>query len=309
MNFIQNTMAKFLKTIKDFYLFKKRFKYHTIFFVDMFLAKIKNSIKHRLKKTLLKLKEFFNLGSFPDYIIIGAQKGGTSSLHKYLGQHPYIIPSFKKEVHFFDKSFHKGKSWYKSHFPIFKRLRKKLSGEASPYYIFHPLVPERIYSIIPNVKLILILRNPIDRAYSHYNMEYNRGDEKNSFKEVIKLEERRLKNEEHKIRKGQYSWEHQCHSYLARGKYVEQLENWLKFFRKKQILIITSEDLFLNPQKECSKLFKFLGLPDYKLNSIENAFKGEYNKKIETSMQNFLNKYFEPYNKKLYMLLDRNFKW
>src|SRR4051812_46716716 len=129
----------------------------------------------------------------PDFIIIGVQKGGTSSLFEYLKQHPNIKTSVVKEVHYYDSDYKKGMKWYRSFFPLNEKNKKIIYGEASPYYFFHPLVPERIYKDNPNIKLILLLRDPVDRAYSHYQMERRKGREKlKSFEEAILKETERI---------------------------------------------------------------------------------------------------------------------
>ena len=119
----------------------------------------------------------------PNFLIIGAQRCGTTSLYNYLIQHPQIVPSSKKEVHFFDLNFHLGQSWYEKHFP--EVSDNILTGEASPYYIFHPLCPKRIFDYDPSVKLIVILRNPIDRAYSHYRHIVRLGHEPLKFEDAL----------------------------------------------------------------------------------------------------------------------------
>src|SRR5579885_2674785 len=127
----------------------------------------------------------------PDFIIIGTQRGGTTSLYAYLGQHPQIAPAVIKEVHFFDNNYERGVGWYRTQFPflIEKSIAKNIgqqnfiTGEASPYYLFHPHVPERAAKVVPGAKLIVLLRNPIDRAYSHYYHEVELGHEKLSFEQ------------------------------------------------------------------------------------------------------------------------------
>lgn len=104
----------------------------------------------------------------PDFIIIGVQKGGTTSLYSYLTQHPQIAPATQKEIHYFDFNFDKSTDWYCSHFSTSSEGEYLLAGEASPYYIFHPQVPQRIYDLFPQVKIIALLRNPVERAISHY---------------------------------------------------------------------------------------------------------------------------------------------
>src|SRR2546423_13513556 len=113
----------------------------------------------------------------PDFLIIGGQKCGTTSLYYYLIEHPNIAPAVRKQMHFFDNRFKKGFGWYKSNFPTifskwyktFLHKQKFVSGEATPYYLFHPLAASRVHQFLPDVKLIVLLRNPVNRAYSHYN--------------------------------------------------------------------------------------------------------------------------------------------
>ncbi len=143
----------------------------------------------------------------PDFIIIGAMRGGTTSLYSYLTEHPNIGPAYMKEVHFFDVYFHKGLPWYRAQFPstvqkyYTERVQKQnfITGEASPYYLFHPHAPRRIARLLPHVKLIVQLRNPVSRAYSHYYHEVNGGHEKLSFAEAIDREEDRIGKETEKL--------------------------------------------------------------------------------------------------------------
>jgi hypothetical protein len=138
--------------------------------------------------------------AFPSIIIIGAQKSGTSSLFYYLGQHPQIIPSYKKEVHFFDgglnpnvDNFNKGEPWYRSHFPLKRNtINNQKAFEASPLYLFNPLSPQRIYELIPEVRLIAVLRNPVERAISHYFHEKWAGREPFPIMKALQSEEKRL---------------------------------------------------------------------------------------------------------------------
>jgi len=136
----------------------------------------------------------------PDFLIIGAQRCGTTSLFNYLSQHPDIYPSFPKEVHYFSNYYKKGTAWYRSHFPLtwqkkYRELvqgRKFMTGEATPYYFSHPHAPRRIFNALPKVRLFLLLRNPVDRAFSHYQYEVKMGIESLSFEEAIDKEEDRL---------------------------------------------------------------------------------------------------------------------
>src|SRR5690242_6983741 len=145
----------------------------------------------------------------PDFLIIGTQRGGTTSLYHYLEAHPCIGPSTTKEIHFFDRRVNKGIAWYRGHFPTriekyyVERLhgRAFITGEASPSYLFHPHVPRRIAKVLPHTKLIILLRNPIDRAYCQYYHSLELGYETLSFEEAIQGEEERTAREREKMLK------------------------------------------------------------------------------------------------------------
>ncbi|MGD1809417.1 sulfotransferase domain-containing protein [Dapis sp. BLCC M126] len=249
----------------------------------------------------------------PNFIIIGVMKSGTTSLYNYLIQHPQIIPAKKKEVHFFDKNFHKGIYWYRSHFPLFSNL-DYVTGEGSPYYIFHPLVGQRIAKTIPQVKLIAVLRNPINRAFSHYQRNVARGYENLSFEEAIDREEERLKGEREKILNDERyrSRNYTFYSYLSRGRYIEQIQDWLHYFPQQQFLFIKSEDLFTNQSEIYSQVLNFLDLPQFQPNTFEVYLSGEYKKnrqKMNDETRRRLTEYFEPYNRKLSDFLGDDYNW
>lgn len=257
--------------------------------------------------------------SLPDFVIIGTMKGGTTSLYKYLTQHPQILPARKKEVHFFDQSyqFNRGIRWYKSYFPLQKLPGERLiTGEASPSYLFYPQVPYRLFNFLPNVKLIAILRNPVDRAYSHYQRNVFRGYEPLSFEDAIAQEKQRLEGEKDKIiaNPNYNSRPYRLYSYLARGRYVEQLQSWFRYFAPHQFLILKSEDLFKHPSQQLNKVFDFLDLPSVNIQDTTPSLVGEYKtstKKIKMTQEtrNHLQNYFHPYNQRLYEFIDRDFSW
>ncbi|NER34456.1 MAG: sulfotransferase domain-containing protein [Oscillatoria sp. SIO1A7] len=256
----------------------------------------------------------------PDFIIIGTQKGGTSSLYSYLSQHPCVRAAAVKEVHFFDENFDKGLNWYRRFFPTLahkvadlnlKKKQRMLTGEASPYYIFHPLAAKRIAAIIPKVKLVAMLRNPVTRAYSHYQHEVRAGDEHlSSFAEAIAQEEERLKGEKEKILADeQYnSFNYRHYSYLARGIYADQLETWFSFFSPEQILIIASEEFYANPASIYQKTLNFLNLPDFELKSYGKYNTNQY-EGMDATLHQKIGAYFQPHNERLANMLGRQFEW
>ena len=147
------------------------------------------------------------LRMMPDFIIIGTQKGGTTSLYRYLIEHPCVAPIYIKEPHFFDIYFYKGLQWYRAHFPTAvekyyaRHIQKHdlITGEASPYYLFHPQAARRVAKTLPKARLIVLLRNPIDRAYSQYQHQTRQdGVEPLTFEEALECEEKRLAGEEEK---------------------------------------------------------------------------------------------------------------
>lgn len=264
----------------------------------------------QLRKLLLTLFGVITLNASwaPDYMIIGAQKSGTTAVFDFLNQHPRVLKT-RGEIHFFDLHFNKGWEWYKGVFPK-KPNSSFVVGDKSPYYLFHPLVPERVFKMSPFTKFIVVLRNPVDRAYSQYWMNRYQGTENRTFEKALMEEPDLVAREEMKLLNGevQTSFKHRNFSYTARGHYAEQLERWFSFFPREQFLIIDSKKLRDNPQKEMNKVFDFLGLDRYVLNLAEKGRKSDYPAmKSETKQR--LKVHFKPYNEALEALLDTSFNW
>lgn len=258
----------------------------------------------------------------PDFIIIGTQRGGTTSLYNYLAHHPNIAAASIKEVHFFDKNYFKGLTWYRAQFPSImqkyytEHIRKQefVTGEATPYYLFHPHVPARVANVMPHVKLIVQLRNPVDRAYSQYYHEVEMGHETLSFADAIAQETERTHQEAEKIAANERytSYNYQHYTYLSRGIYVDQLRPWMKHFPKEQFLILKSEDFYKNPAGAFQETLQFLGLPYVAQQEEKKEFK-QYNNttytKMDTALRAQLVEYFRPHNARLQELLGRDFDW
>ena len=268
-------------------------------------------MKARLRRAQLSIRrmlvELSGWGSLPNYLIIGAQKAGTSSLHTYLIQHPQIKASLRKEVHFFDLNHSKGLAWYQSHFPLtIPGRREAVFGESSPYYMFHPLVPGRVKSILPQVKLIALLRNPIHRAFSHHQHNVRLGLETMAFEDALEREERIMPGETERLlnQPGYVSFEHRHFSYLARGRYAEQIENWLKLFSADQMLILKSERLFGEPDRVYSEVLDFLGLSPWAPSGWPVTNPGTYGSGLTCDISARLSEYFRPHNARLGELVD-----
>lgn len=233
------------------------------------------------------------LRALPDFIVIGAKRCGTTSLYYYFGQHPSINSSAHDKLGFFDDNFELGINWYKSHFPIQKR--NFLTYDVTATYIQSANVAKRIKKLLPNVKLIAILRNPIDRAFSEYNETVRENSEKLSFEDAITFEMNEQKNPNSK-------------NYLTKGKYANQLTYWYEIFPKKQLLIISAEDLQNNTQNTLQSIFQFLNLPNYSIKDIQKRNVGKY-LPMKTETRKKLIDYFKPYNEDLYKLIDKHFDW
>ena len=286
------------------------------------MAHLKGFVPKRVKRWLPHtLPIYYRLATSkfrasPDFIIIGAQKSGTSSLFHFLSQHPQILPSHNKEVHFFDgglepgiNNYLKGLAWYRAHFPIqWTRRKKYISGEASPLYIFNPLVPRRLYKTLPNIKLIAILRNPSDRAVSHYFHEKRKGRETLSLMEALESEEERI---DQFVKKRDYKNFNFIHfSYKKRGIYKEQLERYFSLFDRENILILNSEEFFENPRKVLSEIFNFLGVNiDAEIRDLSSKNVTINREKVEDCVYEYLNKYFSMHNEELFEFLNRRFDW
>jgi len=231
-------------------------------------------------------------------------------------KHQSIMPSSTKEVHYFDMNY-SGLWWYKSHFPtIFQKIllkickRKVVTGEATPYYMFHPHAPHRIFQDLPNVKLIVIIRDPVDRAYSQYQDNLRKNQEVLSFEDAIQDESNRLKGERERIIKNPRcnSIPYWAYSYLSKGIYVEQLKNWFNIFPKEQFLILYTSKLQSEPQQILNNVFSFLGISNQIIKIDEKKNVGKY-KQMNLETREFLEKYFSSHNKELEELLDRKIPW
>ena len=266
----------------------------------------------RIKHTIVKRHVYgwtSPLRTLPDFMVIGAVRSGTTSLYHYLDQHPSIVKSAYDELGYFDSNYELGINWYKSLFPtIFqKRKLEKKTGkfktyDVTPFYIYNDKVPKRIYRILPKIKLIAVLRNPVDRSYSNYFL----GSQKKRFEVIIENEKKIIENIDRNNKEVYYKFVHS--SILARGFYAEQLERWYEVFPKEQILIIKSEELASETNKVMNKIFHFLGLDDCNIHDSSKKNKIVYEPMRKETRLN-LTEYFRPYNKKLYSLTGIDFGW
>lgn len=236
----------------------------------------------------------------PDFLIIGAQRGGTTSLYRYLSGHPDVVAAWRKEVHFFDRYHGKGLDWYRAHFPSLDDTR--VVGEASPSYLFHPSAPERARATVPGAKVIALLRNPVDRAYSHYQMKVRKGIETLSFAEAVARERERLAEDD----PTGTTWRH--YSYVARGEYAEQLARWLARFPREQLLVLKSEEFFQHPEGVLHQTLSHLGLPAWSPPGFRPYHRSSY-PGLDPVVRRSLVDHFAPHNRRLYEILGHDMGW
>jgi len=267
------------------------------------------------------LKKFYrNLTSksrvLPDFIIIGAGRAGTTALYSYLIQHPSIIPATTEnnqpvaDLHFFEYMISDKISWYKSHFPR-KSKNSFVTGEFTSTYMYHKHVPERIFNLIPKIKLIVILRNPTDKAYSTYNQQSHFREFTSSFEETIKAEFSRIdliKNHiEFKNSNPDFD-NYVEYNIIRHGIYFNYLEKWFKIFPKEQIFVVDSNELENFPQQTLNKVFEYLNLPHHEIPNLSKVNVGKYSPMGESTRKSLI-EFYKPHNAKLNNLLGTNFDW
>ena len=250
--------------------------------------------------------------ALPSFIIVGTAKGGTTSLFEYLSKHPRVFPPLRKQVKYFYYNYALGFDWYQAHFPLRRKLNSNqgITGEATPNYMFRAEAIQRIALALPNIKLIALLRNPVERAYSHYNYVQRVSKEALSFDEAINKElnypDGNMGKTAKETEQLQAIYPHR--NYIARGRYIEQIPRLFEFFPEQNILILKSEDFFSDTPTIFQKTLKFLDLPGWEPDNYTIFKKGRY-AEINQETREKLEQYYYPYNQELYDFLNRDFGW
>jgi len=243
----------------------------------------------------------------PSFLIVGGQRCGTTSLYRALAAHPAVLKAvLHKGVHWFDVNHERGIDWYRGHFPLHSTARRiadrtgtpAQAFESSPYYMYHPLAPQRIAATLPDVRLIVLIRDPVERAYSQYVHELARGYEtERDFAVALALERRRLAGEEQRLRDipGYYSHSHQHHAYVERGRYVEHLRRLAAIFGRGRIHVVESEAFFAEPEPVYDSILAFLGLPDFGYPRFDRH-NARPRSPMPEAVRDRLTRHFAPYN-------------
>jgi hypothetical protein len=253
----------------------------------------------------------------PTGLIVGAQRAGTTALYTWLRRHPAVVGPSWKEVNYFDRRYARGEAWYRGHFPNELRLRRVRNAgfepvvlEASPGYLLHPLAPERVRTAVPDVRLVALVRDPVARAYSHYQHEVALGREPLSFEEAVDREGERMQGELERMLADaayfSYAWWN--YTYLARGLYAEQLERWLAVFPEEQLLIVPTDELAERPAETYASVLSHLRAPAHDLGEYPRIYARDYGD-MSPELRARLSAYFAEPNRRLCELLGRDLAW
>lgn len=258
----------------------------------------------------------------PDFLLIGGKRCGSTSLYRYLTDHPAVVPMVParehiKGLYYFAQHYDRGPRWYRSHFPtrstmsaVARRHGVAVTGEASPYYLGHPLAAQRAATALPDVRILVVLRDPVERAFSHYREQVRRGREPLTFAEALDAETHRLAGEHQRLvdNPSYYSRAHEHHAYATRGRYADNLEDWLTRYPSERVLVLRSEDFFADPQSAYDAVTDFLGLPRHRLEATpKHNFRGAA--VMDPAVRERLMRYYEEPNRRLERMLGREMGW
>ena len=248
----------------------------------------------------------------PDFIVIGVKRCGTTSLYEQLPEHPDIMNSTQDNVGYFNNNFQLGINYYRSFFPTSWKTKngKIKTFEVTSSYIQKSKTAKNLFKTLPEIKLILMVRNPIDRAYSEFNLDVKEEEQEKTFEELINEEITRIEKEDESILSKNYvdKFSPKFRHYLRKGMYYEQLQPWLELFKKNQILIISAEEFENETQEIYNKIFHYIGVSKYQIKNTQKARKGNYSK-MNDHTRELLSKYFKPHNEKFFELIGRRYDW
>jgi len=246
----------------------------------------------------------------PSFMVIGAEKCGTTSLFQYLAKHPDILSTVEKEIDFFDMEYKRGLDWYLAHFPALpatiSTADKFAVGETSANYLYDASAPERMFKHFPNIQLVVLLRHPVDRTISRYNMMVRNGSEKRSLEVAIAEEIQQIQQA---VTPAGIAWPvlNRCR-HIGNSLYALHLQRWLAKFSREQLLVLRSETLFAQPERTLSGLCRQLGIGAPPAQRYEKHNAGTYST-VPLALRQQLHTFYQPYISQLEDLLSQSFDW
>ena len=247
----------------------------------------------------------------PDFLVIGGKRCGTTTLFEFLRQHQMIAEPVIDHMGFFDDNYSIGINYYKSFFPIkTEETAKKLDYDVTTSYLTSPFVAERVAKEIPNVKIIVLLRNPTSRAWSDYNASQKKDASEEEFQTYIddELQELEASDFEEKVSKNDYNMSEPFPNFIKKGLYSVYLKKWLKLFPRKNFLFISTESFSNDENKVFKQIFDFLGLSNFEIHKLQRMSKGNY-EKLNPKIKNKLDLFFAPHNDELFKLINEKYDW
>lgn len=255
----------------------------------------------------------------PGLLICGGQRCGTTSMYKALVQQPTIFrPTWRKGVHYFDTTPERDLSWYRAHFPLRAQLdraarrhgTRALAFESSPYYLFHPRAAERIAEALPEVKVITLVRDPVERAYSAHAHELARGFEDLDFVAALRAEPHRLAGELERMAQdpGYESHVHRHQAYRSRGEYAPQLERFARLLGPDRVMAVDSHRFFSDPEPVYARVLEWLGV-ESRVAPTFDRHNARPRTDMDPEIRRELSDYFEPHDRELTRWLGHVPSW
>lgn len=259
----------------------------------------------------------------PDFLVLGTKRGGSTSAWRYLIQHPQVMPMVAKwenwkSPHYFYWHYDKGEEWYRGHFPtvgarhaLARKLGKRvITGESSPYYLFDPRVPARVSRDLPEARFIVLLRDPVKRAYSHYWERVDNHVEPLTFAQALAAEEARTAGELEKMATDPYYYSraHDWYTYRERGIYAPQLARWFEAVGRERVMVMISEDMYRDEQAAMGDMARFLGIDPAPIPDTTQHNYRPY-EPMDAEVKAELTEFYAPHNAALAELLGRTLPW
>jgi hypothetical protein len=252
----------------------------------------------------------------PSFIIVGAQRAGTTTLYRVLSEHPSVVrPTVSKGIGYFDLWYDRGPRWYRGHFPLAGIARRRageqaVTFESSGYYLFHPLAAQRIAHDLPGARVVVMVREPVERAYSAHRHELARGFETEPFERAVELEEERTAGEQERMLAdpAYRSFSHRHHSYLARSRYSEQIARFQEALGEDRVYVVDADRFFETPLEEFERLRAWLGLPVWQPATVEQ-WNARPRDPLSPELRARLTDYFEPFDRELARQMGRTPRW